>query len=47
MSQDLVIQNKKLQGEKLVAAHSIAFDMVINENEALQESVDDLGKELD
>lgn len=47
MSQDRVIQNKKLQGEKLVAAHSIAFDMVINENEELQESVDDLGKELD
>lgn len=47
MSQGQTFQNKTLQGEQLIAAHSHAFDTVIDEKEELQESVADLGKELD
>lgn len=47
MSQDRTFQNKNLQGEQLVAAHSLAFDTVIDEKQELHESVYSLGKELD
>lgn len=47
ISQKQESQNKNLQGDKLVAAHSLAFDTVIDEKEKLQENVDNLGKELD
>lgn len=45
--QEQASKNKNLKGEKLVAAHSLAVDRVIDEKEELQESVDSLGKELD
>lgn len=47
ISQEQASKNKNLKGEKLVAAHSLAVDRVIDEKEELQESVDSLGKELD
>lgn len=47
ISQEQASINKNLKGEKLVAAHSLAVDRVIDEKEELQESVDSLGKELD